>query len=367
MTDPRIDAWAHTLVTYSTRVQPGDVVSIEGDIEARPLLRALYREALRVGGFPVVVPRFSELQADLLALGSNEQIGWISPIDHFSRGEADVYIRVMAEQNTKALTGADVERQMLRKQSMRPLLETVMDRTAAGDYRWVLTLFPTDAYAQDAEMATTDFASFVFAACKLNVEDPAAAWKAQSAMQQKLVDWLANKEEIHIVGPDTDLRVTVGERTWINCDGDKNFPDGEVFTGPVENGTNGHVRFSYPRITDGREIHDIWLRFADGRVVDASAARGEAFLHEALDADDGARVLGEFAFGTNFDITRFTKNILFDEKIGGTVHMALGAGYPESGSVNQSAIHWDLICDLRQGGLVEVDGIPFMRDGQYLI
>lgn len=367
MTDPRVEAWARTLVTYSTRVRPGDVVSIEGDVEGRPLLQALYRETLRAGGLPVVVPRFSELQADLLGLGSDVQLGWISPIDQFSRGEADVFIRVMAEQNTKALTGIDVKRQMLRKRSMQPLLQTMLDREAADELRWVLTLYPTDAYAQDAEMATADFAEFVFDACKLGADDPAAAWRQQSAMQQSLIDWLAGKQEVHLKGPDTDLRVAVGGRTWINCDGDKNFPDGEIFTGPVEDGTNGHIRFSFPRITDGREIHDIWLRFEDGRVVDATAGRGEEFLHEALDADDGARVLGEFAFGTNFDITRFTKNILFDEKIGGTVHMALGAGYPESGSVNHSAIHWDLICDLRQGGLVEVDGVPFMRDGRYLV
>jgi aminopeptidase len=243
----------------------------------------------------------------------------------------------------------------------------MMDREADGTIRWVLTLFPTDAYAQDAEMASDAFAEFVYEACKLNAPDPGAAWQEQSASQQRLVDWLAGKQVVHLTGPDTDLRVSVGGRTWINCDGDKNFPDGEIFTGPVENGTEGHVRFSYPRIVDGREIGDIRLRFAAGRVVDASAARGEEYLLETLDADPGARYLGEFAFGTNYGITRFTRNILFDEKIGGTVHMALGAGYPESGSVNESAIHWDLICDLRDGGEVLVDGEPFMRDGAFLV
>jgi aminopeptidase len=231
----------------------------------------------------------------------------------------------------------------------------------------VLTLFPTDAYAQDAEMATDAFTEFVFDACKLNAPDPGAAWQEQSAMQRRLIDWLADKQVVHLKGPDTDLRVTVGGRTWINCDGDKNFPDGEIFTGPVENGTEGHVRFSYPRIVDGREIEDIRLRFAQGKVVDASAAKGEEYLIRTLDTDPGARYLGEFAFGTNYDISRFTRNILFDEKIGGTVHMALGAGYLESGSVNDSAIHWDLICDLRDGGEVLVDGEPFMRDGAFLI
>jgi aminopeptidase len=367
MSDPRIEAWARTLVTYSTGVQPGDVVSIDGDIAAAPLLRALYREALRAGGLPVVLPRISELPGDLLTLGSDEQMAWISPIEQWSRGTADVYIRVMGEPNTKALSQIDPDRQVFRKRNMQPLLQTMMQREAAGEIRWSLTLYPTDGYAQDAEMSTPDFAEFVFDACKLGAADPAAAWREQAAGQQRMIDWLEGKQEIHLQGPETDLRLSVAGRTWINCGGDKNFPDGEIFTGPVEDSVNGHILFSYPSIMDGREIADIRLRFEDGRVTDASAGRGEEYLLGVLDADKGARFLGEFAFGTNFNITRFTRNILFDEKIGGTVHMALGAGYPESGSVNESAIHWDLICDLRQGGLVEVDGIPFMRDGQYLV
>ena len=367
MIDPRIEAWARVLVTYSTNVQPGDVVSIEGDVAARPLLRALYRETLRAGGLPVMIPRFGELNADLLGQGSDDQIAWLSPVDRWSRGEADVFIRVMAEENTKALSAIDPERQIARKRSTGELLRQMMERTAAGEMRWTLTLYPTDAYAQDAEMATPEFAAFVFAACKLGADDPAAAWRQQGAMQQRLVDWITPKREVHIVGLDTDLRLAVGERRWINCDGSHNFPDGEIFTGPVEDATEGIIRFSFPVVVDGREIHDVRLRFEGGRVVDATASRGEAFLHETLDADEGARRLGELAFGTNFDITRFSKNILFDEKIGGTVHMGLGAGYPESGSVNQSAIHWDLICDLRHGGLVEVDGEPFLRDGRYVV
>jgi aminopeptidase len=228
--------------------------------------------------------------------------------------------------------------------------------------------YPTDAYAQDAEMATEDFAEFVFAACKLNRPDPIAAWKALAAEQQKLVDWLnGGKKELHVVGPGTDLTLSVENRIWMNADGTKNFPDGEVFTGPVEQSANGTISFTYPVVVAGREVVDVRLRFENGKVVDASAAKGEDYLLENLDADEGARYLGEFAFGTNFDITRFTRNILFDEKIGGTIHMALGAGYPETGNTNQSAIHWDLICDLRQGGRVDVDGEPFLVDGKYLL
>ncbi|MBW3631521.1 MAG: aminopeptidase [Chloroflexi bacterium] len=367
MTDPRITAWARTLVTYSTGVQPGDVVCIEGDVSARPLLAEIYRETLTAGGLPVMIPRLGELNHVLLEQGSDEQITWISPVERWARGQADVFIRVLGEENTKALSGIDPDRQIVRKRSQGELLKTMMERAAAGESRWTLTLWPTNAYAQDAEMSTPEFTAFVFDACKVAVDDPAAAWRQQGAMQQRLIDWLASKREIHLRGPDTDLRLSVADRVWINCDGTNNFPDGEIFTGPIEDATEGHIRFSYPVVVDGREIHDVRLRFAAGRVVDACAGRGEGYLLETLEADPGARTLGELAFGTNFDITRFTKNILFDEKIGGTVHMALGAGYPETGSHNQSAIHWDLICDLREGGSVEVDGEPFMRDGRYLV
>ena len=216
-------------------------------------------------------------------------------------------------------------------------------------------------------METEAYADFVLAACKLDRDDPVGAWIKLRAEQQRLIDWLDGKSEIHLTGPDTDLTVNVAGRTWINSDGKRNFPSGEIFTGPVETSATGHIRFSFPVVTGGREIEDIRIRFENGKVVDATAAKNEEYLIRTLDTDDGARYLGEFAFGTNFDIQRFTRNILFDEKIGGTVHMAVGAGYPETGSSNKSAVHWDMICDLRQGGQVDVDGQPFMRDGEFVI
>ncbi|MDQ4044170.1 MAG: aminopeptidase, partial [Chloroflexota bacterium] len=181
------------------------------------------------------------------------------------------------------------------------------------------------------------------------------------------IDWLDGKKEVHLTGPEIDLTLSIEGRTWINSDGKRNFPSGEIFTGPVETSVNGSIRFSFPVVTAGREIDDIRLRFEHGKVVEASAGKNESYLLQQLDTDEGARYLGEFAFGTNFDITRFTKNILFDEKIGGTVHMAVGLGYPETGSKNTSAIHWDMIADLREGGQVDVDGEPFMRDGRFVV
>ncbi len=265
------------------------------------------------------------------------------------------------------MTGIDPSRQGVFSRARSELFNTFLSREANGSLHWTLTLYPTDGYAQDAGLSTEEYTEFVLNACKLNDDDPVASWKAVGVEQQRLTDWLTGKSEIHVVGPDTDLTVGVAGRIWENCDGTKNFPDGEVFTGPVEDSTNGHVRFSFPVVAYGRQIDDIRLTFRDGVVVEATAASEEEFLIKTLDTDEGARRLGEFAFGTNFDITRFTKNILFDEKIGGTIHMALGSGYPGSGSTNQSAIHWDMICDLRQGGSVTVDGELVLENGKYLV
>jgi aminopeptidase len=355
------------MVDYSTGVQAGETVAITGETAAEPLLRALYREVVNRGALPVLIPRFSGTTADLLAFGNDAQLQYLSPVEQFVRESADVMIAVHAETNTKSNSGVDPARQRVFQQARSELMGTSMARAARGELRWSSTLYPTDAYAQDAEMSTDDFAAFLFNACKLHALDPAAAWRELASEQQRLIDWLADKSEIHLIGPETNLTLSVQGRTWINSDGHRNFPSGEIFTGPIENSANGQVSFSYPVVTGGREVAGIRLRFERGQVVDASAAKNEAYLLSSLDADEGARSLGELAFGTNFDITRFTRQILLDEKIGGTVHMALGAGYPDSGSQNRSAIHWDMICDLRHGGRVEVDGLPFLVDGTFVV
>ena len=367
MPDRSLEAWAKLLVGYSTQVEPGQVVAVAGHVAGEPLLRAVHRQVLAAGGHPVLLPTFSGLNAVLLANGSDDQLRFVSPLERFAREQADALITVWVESNTKGLSGADPARQAVWQGARAEVMRAFMRRSAAGELRWVLTTYPTDAHAQDAEMATADFAAFVAAACKLDDPDPAAAWRAQAAEQQRLVDRLAGTREVRLVGPDTDLTLSVAGRTWVNADGRHNLPDGEVFTGPVEASAAGHVRFSYPAILDGREVADVRLRFRDGRVVDASAARNEAYLHRLLDTDPGARVVGEFAFGTNFGVTRFTRDIAFDEKIGGTVHLALGAGYPETGSRNESAVHTDLVCDLRQGGRVELDGQPVLVDGRFVV
>jgi aminopeptidase len=215
-------------------------------------------------------------------------------------------------------------------------------------------------------MSLHEYSDFVFRAGLLHLPDPVAAWRAISEKQQRLADHLDKKKEIRVIGKDTDLRVGVEGRHWINCDGHENFPDGEVFTGPIETATEGTIRYTFPAVHQGRECHDIVLVFKAGKVVDAHAGKGEDFLRKMIDQDAGARTLGEIALGTNFGITQYTKNTLFDEKIGGTCHAALGAAYPESGGKNESGLHWDMVCDLRQPGCeVRADGEVIVREGRF--
>jgi aminopeptidase len=359
--------WADVLVDYSTELRSGDTVAIGGGVASEPLMRAIYRAALQRGARPVLTPSFTEAEADLLTLGSDDQLAFISPHERWAREEADVTIDVLASTNTRALSAIDPARQAIWSRARGGLRQIAVDRAARGERRWASTLFPTPAYAQDADMSTDEFAAFLESACMLDRPDPVAGWRELSARQARMIDHLRERAEIRIVAPGTDLRLSVAGRAWFNSDGKRNFPSGEVFTGPIEDSADGHIHFTYPVVTQGREVADIRLRFVAGEVVDASAGKNEAFLIQTLDTDPGARRLGEFAFGTNDGITRFTKNILLDEKMGGTVHMALGMGYPDTGSANRSAIHWDMICDLRAGGEVTADGTTVLKDGSYRI
>jgi aminopeptidase len=316
---------------------------------------------------PTLAPSFTDTQADLLATGNDEQVAYVTPYERWAFLEADTTIVVLASTNSRSQSGIDPGRQAVWDRARAALRQTAAERAARGERRWCLTLFPTAAYAQDADMATDDFARFIASACMLDRPDPIAAWRELHARQARMIASLRERNEIHLQAPGTDLRLSVGGRAWVNSDGKRNFPSGEVFTGPIEDSVQGHVAFTYPVVTNGREIADIRLRFSDGVVVDASAGKNEAFLIESLDTDPGARRLGEFAFGTNTGISRWTKNILLDEKMGGTVHMALGSGYPETGSTNRSAIHWDLICDIREGGRVTADGEVVLENGEYRI
>ncbi len=299
-------------------------------------------------------------------LASDEQLKYVSPVSQFLVEKIDVSIGIWADENTKAMTNVDPKKQAMAAQARRPISKRFLERAAKGELHWVGTQYPTQASAQDAEMSLREYEEFVFNGGLLHLPDPIAAWKEISQRQQRLVDHLNKTKEVRVIGKDTDLRLGVAGRTWINCDGHENFPDGEVFTGPIEDAVNGTIRYSFPAVHHGRECHDIVLTFKDGKVVDARASKGQDFLIAMLDQDAGARILGEFAIGTNFGITRYTKNTLFDEKIGGTCHAALGAAYPETGGKNDSGLHWDMVCDLRQPGCrIEVDGKTILEEGKF--
>lgn len=367
MSDPRIVRVADVLVKYSTEIQPGDLVAVKGSTETVPMIQAIYQKVLEAGGHPTVLTEIQGLQELFYEFASEEQLAFVSPVERLILGEFDAIISVGGESNTKALSNVDPSRQAKRQVARRELTEVFMRRSAEGGLKWVGTLFPTNAYAQDAEMSLREYEDFVYGACLVDEPDPVAAWQKVSENQARLIEYLSDKDEVRIVGENTDLALSIKGRTFVNADGKNNFPDGEIFTGPVETSVNGVVAFDFPAIVGLREIEGVRLRFENGRVVEGSARKNEAFLQEMLSADEGASYLGEFAFGTNCGIQRFTRNILFDEKIGGTVHIALGAGYPETGSQNKSAIHWDMICDLRCGGEVYVDGKLFQKDGKFVV
>ena len=367
MADPRVEKLADVLVNYSVAVQPGDKVLIRGGTPAAPLLEAVYAKVLQAGGFPttqVAIPGMREL---FYRYASDEQLQHVPEPLKLIVETYDVLISLMSTENTKALSNVDPAKMVLYSQAQAVISKIYMERVSTGDLRWVGTLFPTNAYAQDAEMSLSEYEDFVYGACMPDMDDPVGHWKRFSAWQQKIVDWLAGKEQVHIVGPETDLRLNIAGRAFMNSDGRQNMPSGEVYTSPVEDSAQGHVHFSYPAIRQGREVSGIRIWFENGKAVKATAVKNEDFMLQTLDTDEGARYLGEFAIGTNKGITQFTRQILFDEKINGSFHLALGQGFAETGGKNESSIHWDMVCDMRDGGEIWVDDELLYKDGDFVI
>jgi aminopeptidase len=367
MSDIRIERWAHTLVHYCLYLKPGDILAIYATPLAAPLIETVYREALHTGVQTAPVIALENLEEILLHEGNDEQLLTPSPIARLLAEQATARLHIASSSNPKALSNIDPARAAKRRQATHSLSTTMRQREQAGEYRWCGTLYPTNGYAQEANMSLHDFEEFVYNVCFLNDPDPIAQWKELAQQQQRFVDWLVGHEQVHLLANGTDLRLSIKDRIFINSDGKRNFPSGEFFTGPVENSVNGIVQFDIPAIYDGRAVEGVRLVFKDGKVVEASARQGNDFLQQMLQLDEGARYLGEFAFGNNTRVNRPTRNILFDEKMGGTVHMALGSSYPETGGRNKSALHWDMICDLRTQGEVWIDDTLFLKDGKVLI
>ena len=366
MSDARIEKFARLMVDYSIDVQPGDRVLIESTTEAAPLVRAAYRRVLERGGHPHILLSLPDQDEIFFQAAGDEQLDFTPAFHQLAADTFDARIRIYAEANTRALSRVDPGRAARRARALARVQQAVFRRAAAGELRWLSTQFPTHALAMEAEMGSGEYADFVYNACHVDegTPDPVAYWRDFGRQQAHAIDWLKGRRQVTLRGPNVDLRLNIRDRIFLNSCGTHNLTDGEIFTGPVEDSVEGWVRFTYPAIYSGRSVEGVQLTFREGRVVEARAEKNEAFLQQMLNSDAGARYVGEFAIGTNFEINRFTRNILFDEKIGGTFHMALGNSYPETGGRNTSMIHWDLICDLREESEIRVDGDLFYRNGQ---
>jgi len=365
--DTRIEKLAKTLIHYSIGLKRGQLIKILGEPVALPLIKAVFEEAVKVGAHPYTTLRIPDNEEALLKYGRDAQLKYISPMTRLEVNKIDALVAVWGTENTKYLSGVKPARQALSRRSRGPLVKKMFKRIADKSLSWVGTQFPTLADAQEAGMSLSDYEDFVYGAGHVDSGDPVKHWKKIAKEQARLVKILNRVDRIHVRADGTDLKMRVKGRKWINCAGTENFPDGEIFTSPLENSVEGHIRFTFPACYMGREVEDVRLEFAKGRVVRHSAAKNEAFLKAMLDTDKGARGVGEFAVGTNYDIKRFSKNILFDEKIGGTCHLAVGASINEAGGKNHSAIHWDMVCDLRKGGEITADGKVIYRNGKFTI
>ena len=365
MTDNRVEKLVKLCVHYSVDVKPKETVIIQGSALAFPLINELYKECLLSDAYPQIMPTL-DLQYTFFKYAKEHQLQFVSPLEKFTAENIDIMIGIFCQPNPKRLTNIDPAKMRTRAASRREIADIIYRREAEGKYRWTGLPFPIEAEAQEASMALPEYEDFVYTSCLVNREDPIAEWTRIQEEQEKLCKVLNRAEEIRVVGEDTDLKFNVKGRKWINCSGQKNMPDGEVFTAPVENSVNGTVRFTFPGIFSGREVEDISLTFKEGRVAKATAAKGEELLQQLLKID-GADRLGETAIGTNYEITRFTKNMLFDEKMGGTVHMALGLNpIPETGGLNKSALHWDILKDMKKDGEIYADKKLFYKNGKFL-
>jgi len=365
--DPMVKKHAEVLLKYSLNLKKGEKLLIQGEQFTMPLIKECFRLALELGAHPQVKIANSGLSEIMMKHGSDEQLTFIHENERVLFNTADVLLNLMGSVNTRMMSNVDPERIKIASQGSAELFKIFFERMAKGELRWCGTMFPGQSNAQEASMSLTEYEDFVYKSCYLNLDDPVAKWREIEREQKKICDLLDTKKELQIISKDTDLKMSIAGRKWVNCCGQANFPDGEVFTGPVEDSVNGHIRFSFPGIYSGREVENIQLTFKDGKVVQATADKGEDLLNKLLDTDAGARFVGEIAVGTNYNITKFTRNMLFDEKIGGTVHLAVGRSIPESLGKNQSAIHWDMLCDMKQGGKILADGQIIYQDGKFTI
>jgi aminopeptidase len=367
MVDPRIEKLAKLSVNYSVGVKPKETVIIQGTSLASPLIHELHRECLLSDAYPLILPVLSETRFTFYRLAKEHQLKHVGPFEKLIAENVDVLIGIFCEPNPKDLTNIDPARISMRQAAGKSITETMFKREAEGKFRWTGLPYPISAQAQEAAMSLQEYEDFVYSSCLVDRADPTSEWEQIHRQQEKTCAYLNRANEIRVTGEDTDLKLNVQGRKWINCSGKRNMPDGEVYTAPAENSVNGTIRFTFPGIYLGKEVEDIKLTFNGGKVVKASAAKGDDLLQQLLKIE-GADRLGETSIGTNYGITKFTKNMLFDEKMGGTIHMALGFNpNPETGGLNQSAIHWDILKDMMKDGEIYADGELFYKNGKLLL
>ncbi|MGQ9708200.1 MAG: aminopeptidase [bacterium] len=367
MFDPRVKKLAQVLIHYSLKLKRDEWLVISGSYNAEELIKAALIEAIDVGANVTLRTAIPDASYLFYRYANKRQLQFVNPVEKLELEKADAMLFISSGWNTKEFTNIDPKRLAAVRKARRSLFETMLNREAAGKFRWVGTLYPNPASAQDAELSLIEYQEFVYGAGMLDKKAPIKEWQMVSRRQRRLVQKLGRLSQSRIIGEDTDLTFGVKGRRWVNCDGRVNFPDGEVFTSPEEDKTDGVIRYHFPAVYLGKEVLNVRLVFKRGRVIEARADKGEDLLRALLATDPGASRVGELAFGTNYSIQRFTRNTLFDEKIGGTMHVAVGAALPETGGKNKSAIHWDMVCDTRKGYTVYGDGKPIMKNGRFLI
>jgi len=363
MADPRIQKLAQVMVHYSLGIKRGQKVYLQTTPAGQEFNLAFYEEAIKAGAHVAVMMMLPGAEEVFFKYASNQQLDFVSPLRELVHTTYDARMVVEAETNTRELAGIDPKRIARQRRANAPLFQKMLKRIENKELKWCVTVYPTEAMAQEANMSLSDYSEFVYEAGMLNAKDPVALWKAEKVKQQKLANWLKGKKDVVLKGDNIDLSLSIKGRKFIPCAGDQNFPDGEIFTSPVEDSVNGWVRFRYPAIFDGQEIEDIELWFENGKVVQEKAQRNQELLTAQLNTDKGARFLGEWGIGTNYNIRRFTKNMLFDEKLGGTIHLALGLGFEEAGGSNTSGLHWDMLCDMAKSEIL-IDGKLFYKNGK---
>ena len=363
-----LEKYADVLVNYSTSVRSGDLVIIYSrSYMAEPLVKEIFKKCLINGANPIVRTSMDGISETFIKYANDEQLSYVDEMSKVEVEKADVMIFIGAPYNVKSMAQADSTKMAKRSKAIHPILNRRLERSAKGEMRWVIADYPTNALAQEANMSFDEYSEFLVKSCYLDLDNPTQKWKDIDKEQKRLADYLNKTTKLRVVGDKTDITFSTAGRTWVPCSGNMNFPDGEIFTSPVEDSANGKIYFDFPQNYNGSTSKEVCLELKDGKVIEAHAEVGNEFLQNMLNMDEGSRFVGEIAIGTNDRIQDVTGNILFDEKIGGSIHMAVGASYPEAGGKNKSGLHWDMIKNMKNGGKIYADDILIYEDGKFII